>query len=91
MMRSKKLNLSPLTIQPRTSKICQQNDPDLPKTLKTLSNVEEIQYFEENECQTECYLVKFYSTNPKWNSFELFLPCKTNGCFDVNINKKFEF
>ena len=90
MTRSKKLNLSPLIIQPRTSKICRHDDPDLPGILKNLSNFEETQHFEGNECQTECYLVKFYSTNAKWNYFVLFLNCETKACFQVK-NKKFEF
>lgn len=90
LMRSKNLHLSPLTIQPRTRKICCVCNQNLPKPIRELKGVVEIQYFEGNETQEECYLVQFESFNSDWCYFELFY-LTTNKFERVKEKKFFEF
>ena len=89
-MLSKKLQLSPLTIQPRVTKLCQITDDHLPIEIKMLENVVEIQQFEATETQTECYLVKFESMNSDWCCYELFFH-NTDLSGNMKFNKFFDF
>ena len=88
--RSKNLFLSPITIQPRVKKAFSPTDEKLPETIKSLKNVAEVQYFEVNETQTECYLIKFNACDTEWQLFELFY-IKDKAFNQTNFNKIFHF